>query len=211
MRELRDKIARPAATALVLALPALGLTACGGGGPHAVAAKTSTASISTTASQVPPRRVEATNHPIAKHKRYRAPARAKRPAHRQAALPARAYDVTATCAGAGAPHESGDEQDQRFVLQARGRCPPGSTAAGSRRVRVERGHARLDPRPEPRPDRQQELGLLSARARRQRTRARRNGRHRVPGDVESSLMPLDETISIMETMDTVLTQARQNA
>ncbi len=31
------------------------------------------------------------------------------------------------------------------------------------------------------------------------------------GDVESSLMPLDETISIMETMDTVLTQARQNA
>jgi hypothetical protein len=29
--------------------------------------------------------------------------------------------------------------------------------------------------------------------------------------VESSLMPLDETISIMETMDTVLTQARQNA
>jgi len=25
------------------------------------------------------------------------------------------------------------------------------------------------------------------------------------------LMPLDETISIMETMDTVLTQARQNA
>jgi predicted dehydrogenase len=31
------------------------------------------------------------------------------------------------------------------------------------------------------------------------------------GDVKSSLMPLDETISIMETMDTVLTQARQNA
>jgi len=31
------------------------------------------------------------------------------------------------------------------------------------------------------------------------------------GDVESSLMPLDESISIMETMDTVLTQARQNA
>jgi predicted dehydrogenase len=31
------------------------------------------------------------------------------------------------------------------------------------------------------------------------------------GDVESSLMPLDETISIMETMDTVLIQARQNA
>ncbi|MGH2868118.1 MAG: Gfo/Idh/MocA family protein [Solirubrobacteraceae bacterium] len=31
------------------------------------------------------------------------------------------------------------------------------------------------------------------------------------GDVESTLMPLDETISIMETMDTVLTQGRQNA
>ena len=31
------------------------------------------------------------------------------------------------------------------------------------------------------------------------------------GDVESSLMPLDETISIMETMDTVLARARQNA
>jgi predicted dehydrogenase len=31
------------------------------------------------------------------------------------------------------------------------------------------------------------------------------------GDVESPLMPLDETISIMETMDTVLAQARQNA
>jgi predicted dehydrogenase len=31
------------------------------------------------------------------------------------------------------------------------------------------------------------------------------------GDVESPLMPLDETISIMETMDTVLMQARQNA
>jgi len=31
------------------------------------------------------------------------------------------------------------------------------------------------------------------------------------GDLESALMPLDETISIMETMDTVLTQARQNA
>src|SRR6202034_715937 len=31
------------------------------------------------------------------------------------------------------------------------------------------------------------------------------------GDVESPLMPLAETISIMETMDTVLAQARQNA
>jgi predicted dehydrogenase len=31
------------------------------------------------------------------------------------------------------------------------------------------------------------------------------------GDAESPLMPLDETISIMETMDTVLAQARQNA
>ncbi len=31
------------------------------------------------------------------------------------------------------------------------------------------------------------------------------------GDLESALMPLNETISIMETMDTVLTQARQNA
>jgi predicted dehydrogenase len=31
------------------------------------------------------------------------------------------------------------------------------------------------------------------------------------GDMESPLMPLDETISIMETMDTVLAQARQNA
>jgi hypothetical protein len=31
------------------------------------------------------------------------------------------------------------------------------------------------------------------------------------GDTESALMPLDETISIMETMDTVLAQARQNA
>jgi hypothetical protein len=31
------------------------------------------------------------------------------------------------------------------------------------------------------------------------------------GDVDSQLMPLDETISIMETMDTVLAQARQNA
>jgi predicted dehydrogenase len=31
------------------------------------------------------------------------------------------------------------------------------------------------------------------------------------GDVESPLMPLDETISIMATMDTVLAQARQNA
>jgi hypothetical protein len=31
------------------------------------------------------------------------------------------------------------------------------------------------------------------------------------GDVESRLMPLDETISIMETMDTVLAQARQKA
>ena len=31
------------------------------------------------------------------------------------------------------------------------------------------------------------------------------------GDVESPLMPLDETISIMETMDTVLARARQNA
>jgi predicted dehydrogenase len=31
------------------------------------------------------------------------------------------------------------------------------------------------------------------------------------GDVESPLMPLDETISIMETMDTVLVQARQIA
>jgi predicted dehydrogenase len=31
------------------------------------------------------------------------------------------------------------------------------------------------------------------------------------GDVESSLMPLDETIAIMETMDTVLAQARQKA
>ena len=31
------------------------------------------------------------------------------------------------------------------------------------------------------------------------------------GDVESPLMPLDETILIMETMDTVLAQARQNA
>jgi predicted dehydrogenase len=29
--------------------------------------------------------------------------------------------------------------------------------------------------------------------------------------VESPLMPLDETISIMETMDTVLARARQNA
>jgi predicted dehydrogenase len=31
------------------------------------------------------------------------------------------------------------------------------------------------------------------------------------GDLESPLMPLDETISIMETMDTVRTQARHNA
>jgi predicted dehydrogenase len=31
------------------------------------------------------------------------------------------------------------------------------------------------------------------------------------GQVESPLMPLDETISIMETMDTVLAQARKNA
>src|SRR5450755_1790627 len=31
------------------------------------------------------------------------------------------------------------------------------------------------------------------------------------GDLESSLMPLDETIAIMETMDTVLAQAVQNA
>ena len=31
------------------------------------------------------------------------------------------------------------------------------------------------------------------------------------GDVESPLMPLDETISLMETMDTVLARARQNA
>jgi hypothetical protein len=31
------------------------------------------------------------------------------------------------------------------------------------------------------------------------------------GDVESRLMPLDETISIMETMDRVLAQARQKA
>jgi predicted dehydrogenase len=31
------------------------------------------------------------------------------------------------------------------------------------------------------------------------------------GDLESPLMPLDETISIMETMDTVLTQVRQSA
>jgi predicted dehydrogenase len=31
------------------------------------------------------------------------------------------------------------------------------------------------------------------------------------GDVESPLMPLDETISVMETMDTVRTQARLNA
>jgi predicted dehydrogenase len=31
------------------------------------------------------------------------------------------------------------------------------------------------------------------------------------GDLESPLMPLDETISIMETMDTVLARARQNA
>jgi predicted dehydrogenase len=31
------------------------------------------------------------------------------------------------------------------------------------------------------------------------------------GDLESPLMPLDETISIMETMDTVLAQARRNA
>jgi predicted dehydrogenase len=31
------------------------------------------------------------------------------------------------------------------------------------------------------------------------------------GDLESPFMPLDETISIMETMDTVRTQARQNA
>ena len=31
------------------------------------------------------------------------------------------------------------------------------------------------------------------------------------GDVESPLMPLDETISIMETMDTVLAQARRDA
>ncbi len=31
------------------------------------------------------------------------------------------------------------------------------------------------------------------------------------GDVESPLMPLDETISIMETMDTVLARARENA
>jgi len=31
------------------------------------------------------------------------------------------------------------------------------------------------------------------------------------GDVESPLMPLDETISIMETMDTVLARARQHA
>jgi hypothetical protein len=29
--------------------------------------------------------------------------------------------------------------------------------------------------------------------------------------VESPLMPLDETISIMETMDTVLARARQGA
>ena len=31
------------------------------------------------------------------------------------------------------------------------------------------------------------------------------------GDVESRLMPLDETISIMETMDRVLAHARQKA
>ncbi|HTW06961.1 MAG TPA: hypothetical protein VME46_05600 [Acidimicrobiales bacterium] len=31
------------------------------------------------------------------------------------------------------------------------------------------------------------------------------------GDMESSEMPLDETISIMETMDTVRAQARQKA
>jgi len=31
------------------------------------------------------------------------------------------------------------------------------------------------------------------------------------GDAESPLMPLDETISIMETMDTVLAQARRGA
>ena len=31
------------------------------------------------------------------------------------------------------------------------------------------------------------------------------------GQVESPLMPLDETISIMETMDTVLAQARKHA
>jgi hypothetical protein len=30
------------------------------------------------------------------------------------------------------------------------------------------------------------------------------------GDTESPLMALDETISIMQTMDTVLAQARQN-
>ena len=30
-------------------------------------------------------------------------------------------------------------------------------------------------------------------------------------EVESPLMPLDETISIMETMDTVLAQARRDA
>ena len=31
------------------------------------------------------------------------------------------------------------------------------------------------------------------------------------GDLESPVMPLDETISIMETMDTVRAQARQSA
>ncbi len=31
------------------------------------------------------------------------------------------------------------------------------------------------------------------------------------GDLESPLMPLDETISIIETMDTVLAQARRKA
>jgi predicted dehydrogenase len=31
------------------------------------------------------------------------------------------------------------------------------------------------------------------------------------GDAESPLMPLDETVSVMETMDTVLAQARRNA
>ncbi len=36
-------------------------------------------------------------------------------------------------------------------------------------------------------------------------------RRLVAGDVESPVMPLDETISIMETMDTVQAQARQSA
>ena len=43
------------------------------------------------------------------------------------------------------------------------------------------------------------------------TRPTRSRAWLAAGDLESPLMPLDETISIMETMDTVLAQARQNA